>query len=64
MWKANPGTNFLSYDLGDFSIGVPQALFTAGAKPGSNPQVGGLTAGTGLLVGVLIGGPAGITLGQ
>ena len=45
VWKANPGTNFLSYDLGDFSIGVPQALFTAGAKPGSNPQVGGLTAG-------------------
>lgn len=45
VWKANPGTNFLSYDLGDFAIGVPQGLFTAGAKPGSNPMIGGLTAG-------------------
>lgn len=45
VYKANPGTNFLSYDLGDFAIGVPQALFTVGAKPGSAPLIGGLTAG-------------------
>ena len=45
VWKANPGTNFLSYDLGDFAIGVPQALFTVGATPGSKPLIGGLTAG-------------------
>jgi hypothetical protein len=32
-------------DLGDFFIGVPQGLFTVGAKPGSAPIIGGLTAG-------------------
>jgi len=43
--KANPTTNFLSFDLGDFAIGVPQQLFTVGATPGQAPLVGGLTAG-------------------
>ena len=45
VYKANPGTNFITADLGDFFIGVPQGLFTVGATPGSKPQVGGLTAG-------------------
>ena len=44
-FKANPATNFVTSDLGDFFIGVPQALSTAGAKPGSAPMIGGLTAG-------------------
>jgi len=47
VYKANPGTNFISSDLGDFFPGVPQALFTVGAKPGSAPLIGGLTAGKG-----------------
>lgn len=45
VYKANPGTNFVTSDLGDFFIGVPQGLFNVGAKPGSAPQIGGLTAG-------------------
>jgi len=45
IMKANPATNFISFDLGDFAIGVPQQLFTVGATPGSAPLVGGLTAG-------------------
>lgn len=45
VYKANPGTNFISSDLGDFFIGVPQGLFNVGAKPGSAPLIGGLTAG-------------------
>jgi ABC-type sugar transport system substrate-binding protein len=43
--KANPATNFVSSDLGDFFIGVPQGLFTVGAVPGQKPLIGGLTAG-------------------
>jgi ribose transport system substrate-binding protein len=43
--KANPATNFVSFDLGDWAIGVPQALFTAGFTPGQKPLIGGLTAG-------------------
>jgi hypothetical protein len=45
VYKANPGTNFITSDLGDFFIGVPQGLTSVGAKPGSAPQIGGLTAG-------------------
>ena len=45
VYKANPGTNAVTADLGDFFIGVPQGLFTVGAKPGSAPIIGGLTAG-------------------
>lgn len=45
VYKANPGTNFITSDLGDFFIGVPQGLFNVGAKPGSAPLIGGLTAG-------------------
>jgi len=45
VYKANPGTNFVTSDLGDFFIGVPQGLFNVGAKPGSAPLIGGLTAG-------------------
>lgn len=45
VYKANPGTNMVTSDLGDFFIGVPQGLFTVGAKPGSAPLIGGLTAG-------------------
>lgn len=45
VYKANPGTNMVTADLGDFFIGVPQGLFTVGAKPGSAPIIGGLTAG-------------------
>ncbi len=45
VYKANPGTNAVTSDLGDFFIGVPQGLFTVGAKPGSAPIIGGLTAG-------------------
>jgi len=45
-YKANPSTNFVTSDLGDWFIGTPQALFTAGATPGQKPQIGGLTAGT------------------
>jgi ABC-type sugar transport system substrate-binding protein len=44
-YKANPSTNFMTSDLGDFFIGVPQGLTDAGAKPGSAPMLGGLTAG-------------------
>ena len=45
VYKANPGTNMVTSDLGDFFIGVPQGLFNVGAKPGSAPIIGGLTAG-------------------
>jgi ribose transport system substrate-binding protein len=45
VYKANPGTNMVTSDLGDFFIGVPQGLFNVGAKPGSAPVIGGLTAG-------------------
>ena len=45
VYKANPGTNMVTSDLGDFFIGVPQGLFNVGAKPGSAPLIGGLTAG-------------------
>lgn len=45
VYKANPGTNFVTSDLGDFFIGVPQGLFQVGATPGQKPLVGGLTAG-------------------
>ncbi len=45
VYKANPGTNMVTADLGDFFIGVPQGLFNVGAKPGSAPLIGGLTAG-------------------
>jgi ribose transport system substrate-binding protein len=45
VYKANPGTNFVSSDLGDFFIGVPQGLFNVGATPGQKPLIGGLTAG-------------------
>ena len=45
VYKANPGTNFISSDLGDYFIGVPEALFTVGAVPGQRPLIGGLTAG-------------------
>jgi len=44
-YKANPGTNFMSSDLGDFALGWPQQLFTVGATPGQKPLIGGLTAG-------------------
>lgn len=45
IYKANPGTNFMTSDLGDFFIGVPQGLTQVGAKPGTAPMIGGLTAG-------------------
>lgn len=45
VYRANPGTNFISSDLGDFFIGVPQGLFQVGATPGQKPLIGGLTAG-------------------
>lgn len=45
VYKANPGTNMVTSDLADFFIGVPQGLFNVGAKPGSAPLIGGLTAG-------------------
>ena len=45
VYKANPGTNFVTSDLGDFFIGVPQGLFNVGATPGQKPLIGGLTAG-------------------
>ncbi len=45
VYKANSGTNFVSADLGDFFIGVPQGLFNVGATPGQKPLIGGLTAG-------------------
>ena len=45
VYKGNPGTNFVTSDLGDFFIGVPQGLTTIGAKPGTAPMIGGLTAG-------------------
>jgi ABC-type sugar transport system substrate-binding protein len=45
VYKANKGTNMVTSDLGDFFIGVPQGLFNVGAKPGSAPLIGGLTAG-------------------
>ena len=45
VYKANTGTNFITSDLGDFFIGVPQGLTSVGAKPGSAPMIGGLTAG-------------------
>jgi ribose transport system substrate-binding protein len=44
-YKANPGTNMVTSDLGDFFIGVPQGLFNVGATPGQKPLIGGLTAG-------------------
>ena len=44
-YKANPNTNFMSSDLGDFALGWPQQLFTVGATPGQKPLIGGLTAG-------------------
>jgi hypothetical protein len=44
-YKANPGTNMVTSDLGDFFIGVPQGLFSVGATPGQKPLIGGLTAG-------------------
>jgi ABC-type sugar transport system substrate-binding protein len=44
-YKANPTTNFMSSDLGDFALGWPQQLFTVGAIPGQKPLIGGLTAG-------------------
>ncbi len=44
-YKANPTTNFISSDLGDFALGWPQQLFTVGATPGQKPLIGGLTAG-------------------
>jgi len=44
-FKANPNTNFMSSDLGDFALGWPQQLFTVGAVPGQKPLIGGLTAG-------------------
>lgn len=44
-YKANPSTNFISSDLGDFALGWPQQLFTVGATPGQKPLIGGLTAG-------------------
>ena len=45
VMKANPSTNFMSSDLGDFALGWPQQLFTVGATPGQKPLIGGLTAG-------------------
>jgi ribose transport system substrate-binding protein len=45
VMKANPNTNFMSSDLGDFALGWPQQLFTVGATPGQKPLIGGLTAG-------------------
>lgn len=45
VYKANPSTNFVTSDLGDFFIGVPQGLSSTGAKPGTAPMIGGLTAG-------------------
>ena len=45
VYKANPGTNMVTSDLGDFFIGVPQGLFNVGATPGQKPLIGGLTAG-------------------
>jgi len=44
-YKANPTTNFMSSDLGDFALDWPQQLFTVGATPGQKPLIGGLTAG-------------------
>jgi ribose transport system substrate-binding protein len=44
-YKANPTTNFISSDLGDFALDWPQQLFTVGATPGQKPLIGGLTAG-------------------
>ena len=44
-YKANPNTNFVTSDLGDFFIGVPQGLTATGAKPGTAPMIGGLTGG-------------------
>jgi len=44
-YKANPDTNFISSDLGDFALDWPQQLFTVGATPGQKPLIGGLTAG-------------------
>jgi len=45
IYKANPGTNMVTSDLGDFFIGVPEGLFKVGATPGQAPLIGGLTAG-------------------
>ena len=45
VYKSNPGTNFITSDLGDFFIGVAPGLTSAGAKPGTAPMIGGLTAG-------------------
>ena len=45
IYKSNPDTNFITSDLGDFFIGVPQGLKATGAAPGTDPMIGGLTAG-------------------
>lgn len=45
VFTAHPETDFISANLGDFLIGVPQALFAVGAVPGQTPLIGGLTAG-------------------
>ena len=44
VYAANPATNFMTSDLGDFFNGVPKSLAAAGASPGRMPQLGGLTA--------------------
>ncbi len=51
-FKANPTTNFMSSDLGDFALDWPQQLFTVGATPGQKPLVGGLTAGKAAIQGL------------
>ncbi len=52
VYKANPSTNFMSSDLGDFALGWSQQLFTVGAIPGQKPLIGGLTAGKAAIQGL------------